>query len=102
MKMVIARIQPHRLEPLHGALVEVGVANLTAIEVKGFGQDAGHAEIHRGTEYNVAFMPMVKIEAVVTDDLLEQVVAAIHQSSADSRGNPSKVWISEILSEETG
>ncbi len=102
MKMVVARIQPHRLEPVHQALVEIGVTNLTAIEVKGFGQDAGHAEIHRGTEYNVAFMPMVKIEAVVTDDLLEQVVAAIRQSSADSRGNPCKVWISEVLSEETG
>ena len=84
MKLVVARIQPHRLDPLHDALVDLGVTNLTAIEVKGFGEAVGHAEIHRGAAYNVAFMPMVKIEVVVEDSLVEQVVSTIRQASASS------------------
>ena len=72
MKLVVARIQPHRLDPLHDALVDLGVTNLTAIEVKGFGEAVGHAEIHRGAAYNVAFMPMVKIEVVVEDSLVSK------------------------------
>ncbi len=101
MKLVTARIQPHRLNPVHEALVDIGVTNLTASEVKGFGGGVGHAEIHRASAYKVTFMPMVKIEAVVADGLVERVVAAVHQASAGSQAQPSKIWVSEVPSEET-
>ena len=82
-------------------MADIGVANLTASEVKGFGEYASHAEIHQGAEYKTAFMPMVKTEAVVADDMGERVVAAIHQASGAGPNQPSKVWVCEVLSEET-
>lgn len=102
MKLAMARIQPHRLDPLHDALVDLGVTNLTAIEVKGFGEAVGHAEIHRGAAYNGAFMPMVKIEVVVEDSLVEQVVSTIRQASASSTEQRSRVWVCKVLSEVSG
>ena len=81
MKLVMALIKPHKLEPLHRALVEIGVAGHAASEVKGFYRKADHAEVHRGTEYSIPFMPMVKIEAVVADDMVERVIVAIRQAA---------------------
>ena len=97
MKLVIASIQPHRLDLVHEALAGLGVDNLTAIEVKGFSAEGGHSEIHRGAQYKVAFMPMVKIEAVVEDDLVERVVDAIRQASASSRVPSGKVIVCDAL-----
>jgi nitrogen regulatory protein P-II 1 len=102
MKLVMARVQPHRLDPVHEALVDIGVTNLTAIEVKGFGEAVGHAEIHRGAEYRIAFMPMVKIEAIVEDGLVEQVVSAIREASASSPAQRSKVSVFEVMAEVSG
>ena len=102
MKLIIARIQPHRLDQLHEALVDIGVTNLTAIEVKGFRAGVEHEEIYRGSEYRVAFMPMVKIEAVVEDDLVERVVSAIRQVSASRSDRRSRVWVYEVLAEISG
>ena len=102
MKLVTARIRPDRLEPVHAALVEIGITNLTATEVKGFGREGDHAEIYRGAQYQVAFMPMVKIESVVADDLVEQVVTAIREASATGQASRSDILVSGVLSEETG
>ncbi|MCY3887295.1 MAG: P-II family nitrogen regulator [Chloroflexi bacterium] len=102
MKLVTARIRPDRLEPVHAALMEIGISNLTATEVKGFGPEVDHAEIHRGAQYQVAFMPMVKIESVVTDDLVAQVVATIREASTTGQADRSHIWVSGVLSEETG
>ena len=102
MKLVTARIRPDRLEPVHAALVEIGITNLTATEVKGFGRDVGHAEIHRGAQYQVDFMPMVKIESIVADDLVEHVVTAIREASATDQASGSDIWVSDVLSEEPG
>jgi nitrogen regulatory protein PII len=102
MKLIIARIQPHRLDWIHESLMDIGVTNLTAIEVKGFREGVGHAEIYRGAEYSVAFMPMVKIEAVVEDELVDQVVTAIREASASRPERRSRVWIYEVLAEISG
>ena len=97
MKMVTARVQPHRLDPVYAALMEVGVSSVTAIEAKGFGQRFGHAEVYRGAEYQVAFMPLVKIEAIVEDDLVDQTVAALSQASSADPDQRSRVWVYDLL-----
>ncbi len=102
MKMVMTRIRPHRLDPIHEALLHIGVSNLTATEVKGYGEAVDHAEIHRGAEYRVAFMPMVKIEVVVEDDRVEPVVSAIRQASASDPGQRGTVWVYEVLAAVAG
>ena len=102
MKLITARIQPHRLDPLHEALMGIGVTNLTATEVKGFREGVGHAEIYRGAAYKVAFMPMVKIETVVEDGMVEQIVSAIREASDSRPERRSRVWVYEVLSEISG
>ena len=74
MKLVMAVIKPHKLDPVREALTEIGVSGLTASEVKGFGRQKGHTEIYRGAEYTVSFLPKVKIELVVPDDLVERTM----------------------------
>jgi len=81
MKLVIAIIKPHKLDPVRDALTKIGVTGLTASEVKGFGRQKGHTEIYRGAEYTVAFLPKVKIEVVIPDDLVEQTLEAIRTTA---------------------
>ena len=98
MKMVMAVIKPHKLDPVREALTEVGVSGLTASEVKGFGRQKGHTEIYRGAEYNVAFVPKVKIEVVVPDGLLEQVVDAIRTTAETGQIGDGKIFVYDVLS----
>ena len=72
MKLVIAVVKPFKLDEVREALAEIGVNGLTVTEVKGFGRQKGHTELYRGAEYVVDFLPKVKIEAVVTDDILDR------------------------------
>ena len=74
MKKVEAIIKPFKLDEVKQALSEIGIAGLTATEVKGFGRQKGHTELYRGAEYVVDFLPKVKVEAAIKDELLEQVV----------------------------
>ena len=81
MKLVIAVVKPFKLDEVREALAEIGVNGLTVTEVKGFGRQKGHTELYRGAEYVVDFLPKVKIEAVVTDDILDRVLEAIQKSA---------------------
>ena len=85
MKMVMAVIKPHKLDEVREALTSVGVAGLTAGEVKGFGHQRGHTEIYRGAEYTVSFVPKVKIEVVVADDQIEGAIEAIQNLPKQDR-----------------
>jgi nitrogen regulatory protein PII len=96
MKIITARIQPHRLEPMHEALVEMGIDSLTATEVRGFTGETGHMEIARSSKYQVNFMPMTKIEAVVEDGQIDEVIRIIRQTGTEGRVMRSRIWITDV------
>lgn len=98
MKMVMAVIKPHKLDPVREALTEIGVTGLTAGEVKGFGRQKGHTEIYRGAEYTVSFLPKVKIEVAVSDDLVEEVVDAIKAAAETGQIGDGKIFVYDVLS----
>jgi nitrogen regulatory protein P-II 2 len=82
MKYVVAVIKPHKLDEVYAALTALGVPGLTVSEVRGFGRQKGHREIYRGAEYEVNFVPKIKIEVAISDDLSEQVIEAIQEAVA--------------------
>lgn len=92
MKKIEAIVKPHKLEDVKTALAGIGVAGMTAYEVKGFGRQKGHTEVYRGSEYTVDFVPKVKIEIVVDDDLAEQVETAIVESARTGKIGDGKVF----------
>ena len=77
MKQVVAIIKPFKLDDVREALSDIGISGLTVTEVKGFGRQKGHSELYRGAEYMVDFLPKVKIEAVMTDDMVDQAIETI-------------------------
>ena len=85
MKLVTAIIKPFKLDDVRQALHEVGIAGITVTEVKGFGRQKGHTELYRGAEYNVDFLPKLKLETAVTDEVAELVVEAIQRSAATGK-----------------
>ena len=97
MKLVTAVIKPFKLDDVREALTPLGVQGLTVSEVKGFGRQKGQTEIYRGAEYHVSFLPKVKIEVAVSDDLVDQVVEAILQSAHTGKIGDGKIFVSEIL-----
>ena len=98
MKLVMALIKPHKLNPVHKALVGIDVTCHAASEVKGFDREMDHAEVHRGTEYHISFMPMVKIEAVVPDVMVERVVGTIRQAGGTGHPDGGNIVFCEALS----
>ncbi len=92
MKKIEAIIKPHRLEDVKDALNKLGVAGLTAYEVKGYGRQKGHTEVYRGAEYTVDFRPKVKIEVVVDDDLAKQVEDAIIETARTGKIGDGKIF----------
>jgi len=96
MKMISAIIKPFKLDDVREALSDIGVQGLTVTEVKGFGRQKGHTELYRGAEYVVDFLPKVKIEAAVTDDLLEQVIEAISKSANTGKIGDGKIFVFDI------
>ncbi len=96
MKMVMAIVKPFKLDEVREALIELGVQGLTVGEVKGFGRQKGHTEIYRGAEYVVNFLPKVKVEVVVTDDLAEGVVEAIRNAANTGRIGDGKIFVLDI------
>jgi nitrogen regulatory protein P-II 1 len=96
MKKVEAIVKPFKLDEVREALAEVGVSGLTVTEVKGFGRQKGHTELYRGAEYVVDFLPKVKIEVVVTDGLVEQVVEAIVKSARTGKIGDGKIFVTEV------
>ncbi len=96
MKLVMAIIKPFKLDEVREALTSLGLQGLTVSEVKGFGRQKGQTEIYRGAEYSISFLPKVKIEVVVTDDLLDGVVEAIQKSANTGRIGDGKVFVMDI------
>ena len=96
MKKVEAIIKPFKLEEVKEALSSVGVQGLTVTEVKGFGRQKGHKELYRGAEYVVEFLPKVKLEIVIPDDKLQNVVEAIVKAASTGRIGDGKIFVSTI------
>ena len=96
MKLVIATIKPFKLEEVREALTTVGVRGMMVTEIKGFGAQSGHTEIYRGAEYAVAFVPKVKLEIVVTDDLVDQVTATIARTARTDKIGDGKIFVVDV------
>lgn len=96
MKLVTAVIKPFKLEDVRTALNAIGVQGLTAIEVKGYGQQKGEADIYRGTDYKVTFLPKVKIEVAVTDDIVDATVDAIKHAANTGRIGDGKIFVTAL------
>ena len=108
MKKLEAIIKPFKLEEVKEALAEMGVEGMTVTEVKGFGRQKGHTEIYRGSEYTVDFLPKVKLEIVLTDDLAAKAVETIVKSAKTGKIGDGKIFVlpvesaTRIRTEETG
>jgi nitrogen regulatory protein P-II 1 len=96
MKKIEAIIKPFKLEEVKEALHEAGVEGMTVSEVKGFGRQKGHTEIYRGSEYTVDFLPKIKLEIVVTDDVVAKAVAAIVGAAKTGKIGDGKIFVSAI------
>ena len=96
MKKIEAIIKPFKLEEVKDALSEIGIEGMTVSEVKGFGRQKGHTEIYRGSEYTVDFLPKIKIETVVADNLKDAAVAAIIKAAKTGKIGDGKVFVSAI------
>ena len=93
MKLVTAIIKPFKLDEVREALSAVGVAGITVTAVKGFGRQKGHTELYRGAEYVVDFLPPVKVEAAIKDELLEQVVETIEKAASTGKIGDGKIFV---------
>jgi nitrogen regulatory protein P-II 2 len=98
MKFITAIIKPFKLEAVREALTEAGVEGLTVTEVRGFGRQKGHTEIYRGTEYAVSFIPKLKIEVAVADEIADRVVEAIMEAARTERIGDGKIFVTDITS----
>ena len=96
MKLVTAIIKPFKLDDVREALSEIGVQGVTVTEVKGFGRQKGHTELYRGAEYVVDFLPKVKIEVAIADDMLDQVLEAISKSANTGKIGDGKIFVVEL------
>ena len=96
MKKIEAIIKPFKLDEVREALSEVGVTGLTVTEVKGFGRQKGHTELYRGAEYVVDFLPKVKLELIIEDEMVEKAVEAIRGSAQTGRIGDGKIFVSSI------
>ncbi|MBL6846521.1 MAG: P-II family nitrogen regulator [Planktomarina sp.] len=96
MKKIEATIKPFKLDEVKEALQDIGVQGLSVVEVKGFGRQKGHTELYRGAEYVVDFLPKVKIEVVLTDDLVEGAIQAICDTAKTDKIGDGKIFVSSI------
>jgi nitrogen regulatory protein P-II 1 len=96
MKKLEAIVRPHLMDAVKSALQEVGVVGMTVTEVKGFGRQKGHTETYRGSEYKVEFLPKIKIEVVLGDELVEQAVEAVLKTAKTGKFGDGKVFVSPL------
>ncbi len=96
MKKIEAIIKPFKMEDVREALAEIGVEGMTVSEVKGFGRQKGHTEIYRGSEYTVDFLPKVKLEIVIADELASRAVDLITQAAKTGKIGDGKVFVTEV------
>ena len=96
MKLIIAIIKPFKLDEVRVALSTLGVQGLTVTEVKGFGRQKGHTELYRGAEYVVDFLPKVKVEVAIRDEMLDQVIEAIEKSANTGKIGDGKIFVLDL------
>lgn len=96
MKLVTAIIKPFKLDDVREALSEIGVQGITVSEVKGFGRQKGHTELYRGAEYVVDFLPKVKLEVAIGEDLLDQTIEAITKAANTGKIGDGKIFVSPL------
>ena len=96
MKFIIAISKPFKLDDVRDALSELGVSGMTVSEVKGFGRQKGHTELYRGAEYVVDFLPKVKIEVAIGDDMLDQVIESITKAANTGKIGDGKIFVSSL------
>lgn len=97
MKLITAIIKPFKLDEVREALTGLGIQGLTVSEVKGFGRQKGQTEIYRGAEYSVSFLPKVKVEVAVTDELADSVVDAIQKAANTGRIGDGKIFVLDVV-----
>ncbi|MDA8646863.1 P-II family nitrogen regulator [Porticoccaceae bacterium] len=105
MKLITAIIKPFKLDDVREALNDIGVQGITVTEVKGFGRQKGHTELYRGAEYVVDFLPKVKLEIAISDDLVDNTIEAISKSAATGKIGDGKIFVSpldEVIRIRTG
>ncbi len=96
MKLIVAVIKPFKLEEVRQALTQIGVQGLMVSEVKGYGRQSGHTEIYRGAEYVVNFVPKIKIEMVVADDRVDQIVETISSTARTGKIGDGKIFVAAV------
>ncbi len=96
MKFITAIIKPFKLDDVREALSDIGVQGITVTEVKGFGRQKGHTELYRGAEYVVDFLPKIKIEIAVNDDLLDQTIETITNTANSGKIGDGKIFVTEL------
>ncbi|MFQ5469836.1 MAG: P-II family nitrogen regulator [Gammaproteobacteria bacterium] len=96
MKKVEAVIKPFKLDDVREALSEIGITGMTVVEAKGFGRQKGHTELYRGAEYVVDFLPKVKLEVVINDDVLDQCIEAITNVARTGKIGDGKIFVSDM------
>ncbi len=96
MKLIIATIKPYKLDEVRDALTCVGVRGMMVSEIKGFGTQSGHTEVYRGAEYTVNFVPKIKLEIVVADDLAETIVSTIAQAAKTDKIGDGKIFVLDV------
>ena len=96
MKLITAIVKPFKLDDVREALSEIGISGITVTEVKGFGRQKGHTELYRGAEYVVDFLPKVKIEAAVSDDIVDQVIESVTKAANTGKIGDGKIFVTDI------
>ncbi|MBS0296153.1 MAG: P-II family nitrogen regulator [Proteobacteria bacterium] len=97
MKKIEAVIKPFKLDEVKDALQDIGVQGMTVLEAKGYGRQKGHSELYRGAEYVIDFLPKIKIEVVVPDDLMEPVIEAITTAARTGKIGDGKIFVTEVI-----
>ena len=97
MKLITAVVKPFKLDDVRAALSEIGVSGMTVTEVKGFGRQRGHTELYRGAEYVVEFVPKVRIEVAVRNEIVDQVIDAIAAAAKTGKVGDGKIFVSDVV-----
>jgi nitrogen regulatory protein PII len=96
MKLVTAVIKPFKLDDVQEALRDLEIQGMTVTEVRGFGRQGGHAEVYRGAEYRIEFLPKIRVDVVVADEQVDQVVEALRTGAATGKIGDGKAWVTEV------
>jgi nitrogen regulatory protein P-II 2 len=96
MKLIVAIIQPHRLDAVREALTAIGIQGMTVSEVRGYGRQKGHTEIYRGAEYKIAFLPKLKLEIALADGRVDDAVSAITQATRTGKIGDGKIFVLDL------